>query len=77
MLDVIIANRQDIKRYKQLSNSAKDDKLKQITIDSQLSDIKPLLGEKLFNAVLKDVRDAGSTNGSTYTDLLNGLYLYT
>ncbi len=72
MLNTKIITRAEIQQYKQLSDSGNDAKLNQVIIESQLSDIKPLLGERLFNAVLKDVRDATNTNGSTYTALLNG-----
>lgn len=72
MLDVLLIDREDLQRYKQISPSNNNDKLNQTIIETQLEELKPLLGEKLFNAVLSDVRTSGSTDGSTYTNLLNG-----
>jgi hypothetical protein len=60
----ILITRTEIQQYKQISNSIYDDKLKELTIDAQFNDIQPLLGERLFSAVLNDP--------SGYSDLLNG-----
>ena len=73
MIQTVLIDRADIQQYKQMSASSFNDKLNQIVVEAQINDIKPLLGEELYNAVLKDVQTAGNTNGSTYTDLLNGV----
>ncbi len=72
MLDTPIITRLELQKMKQISDSGNDDNLHQTIIEAQIQDLRTLLGEELFNAVLKDVRDTGNTNGTIYTDLLNG-----
>ncbi len=72
MLETVLTTRAEIQKYKQLANSSYDAKLNQVIIEAQLQDLKPLLGERLFNDVLKDVSDTGNTDGTIYTALLNG-----
>lgn len=72
MLDTPIITREEVQKYKQISSSNKNDKFNQIILEAQIQDVRTLLGERLFNAVLKDVQDTGDTNGTIYTDLLNG-----
>ena len=63
-----LISRAQIQQYKQLSSSGYDAKLDQITLDAQFIDLRPLLGERLYNDILIKV-EAGSTE---YDDLLNG-----
>lgn len=68
MIETPIITREELQNYKQFSKSGKNDKLNQIILEAQIQDLMPLLGERLFNAVLKDVKNAGTT----YTSLLDG-----
>lgn len=64
MLSTKLITREEIREYKQLSKTVNDDKLNDIILQVQLNELRPLLGEKLFNAVMDDT--------TTYNDLLNG-----
>lgn len=64
MLDLKLVNRNDISKYKQISQTVYDDVLDSIVIETQIQDIAPLLGERLFNDIL--------SNPNSYDDLLNG-----
>lgn len=55
MLTTKLITRQQIQQYKQISNSIYDDKLNQIIVETQFQDIRPLLGERLFNDILLKV----------------------
>lgn len=70
MTNVYLINRAQLQLYKQFSNTSYDDKLKQMIIEAQMQDIKPLLGRDLFNDVMIDARD---NNGLKYKDLLEGV----
>lgn len=59
-----LITRADIALYRQISKTPNDDKLNEMILDAQLLDLQPLLGEKLYNKILKTPED--------YTDLLNG-----
>lgn len=73
MITTKLITRAEIQQYKQLSNSIHDDKLNQIIVESQFTDLQPLLGERLFNDIQKEVE---ATN-NTYDDLLDGgIYTY-
>lgn len=63
-----LITRTEIQARKQLSNSVYDDKLNEIIIEAQFNDLRPLLGEDLYNAILKDVE----ASGTTYDALLDG-----
>jgi len=54
----------EIQAYKQISSSVFLDKLNEIILETQFNDLQPLLGERLFLAILDDQ--------ATYADLLNG-----
>jgi hypothetical protein len=64
MITTKLINRNDIARYKQISNTVYDEVLDATIIEAQIQDIAPLLGEKLFNDIL--------VNHANYNDLLNG-----
>lgn len=66
MLEIKLITPQEIADKKQLSVSSFDDKLGQIIIESQLDDLEPLLGSRLFNDVLREAA------GTKYTALLDG-----
>lgn len=69
MLDTKLITRDEIRDYKQISKTANDDRLNDIIIQVQINEIRPLLGERLFNDLLSNV--------ANYTELLNGsTYLY-
>lgn len=69
MLSTKWANRADVSIYKQISKTVYDDVFDPIMIETQLQDIAPLLGERLFNDI--------NNNIENYTDLLNGgMYEY-
>ena len=59
-----LITRTEIQQYKQISKSIFDDKLNDLIIDAQFNDLQPLIGERLFNAILDDV--------ATYSELLDG-----
>ena len=71
-----LITRSDIAQYRQISKTPNDSKLNEMILDAQLLDIQPLLGEKLFNAVMAspesypDLLDGGSYEyeGTTYTN---------
>jgi hypothetical protein len=63
-----LITRAQIQQYKQLSNSNNNEKLNQIILDSQFIDLRPLLGDRLYNDILAKV----AANETTYDDLLNG-----
>jgi len=64
MLSNKLITREEIREYKQLSRTANDDKLDDIIIQVQLNELRPLIGERLFNAIMQ--------NPATYANLLNG-----
>jgi hypothetical protein len=64
MLSTKLINRTDIALYKQISQTVYDDVLNSIIIESQIQDLAPLVGERLFNDLLN--------NKANYDDLLNG-----
>ena len=64
MITTPLITRQEIQQYKQLSNSINDAKLNELILESQMVDLLPLLGERLYYDLLANV--------STRADLLNG-----
>lgn len=69
MQTVLLINRAKISQYKQISKSTFDEVLNQHISEAQRHDLKPLLGERLYNDLI--------TNPSAYTDLLEGgTYVY-
>lgn len=64
MLSNKLINREDVATYKQISYTVHDDKFNEILFDTQIQDIAPLLGERLFNDILE--------NTDNYNDLLDG-----
>ena len=68
MQETILITKAEIQQYKQLSNSINQSKLEQIIKEAQFNDLRPLLGERLYNDVMTKV-EASSTD---YDDLMNG-----
>ena len=67
MLQNKLITREEIREYKQISKTANDDKLNEIIIQVQLNELRPLIGESLFNAILNTpLSYADLLNGSTY-----------
>ena len=64
MLQTKLINREGIRVFKQVSKTTNDDRLDDIIIQVQITELAPLLGDKLFNALLN--------NPAGYTTLLNG-----
>ena len=64
MLNRKLITREEIRVYKQISKTANDDSLNDIIIQVQINELRPLLGEKLFNLIMNTPLD--------YTDLMNG-----
>lgn len=63
-----LITREDIARYKQLSKSGYDDKLKEQILDAQLLDLQPLIGESLFKRITENPEDyAPLLDYGTYT----------
>lgn len=62
----MLINKNDVSRYNQISKSATSDLIDQSIEDAELLDLKPLLGELLYNDLV-----ANSTS-AIYKDLLNG-----
>ena len=69
MLSTKWINRQDVSLYKQISKTVYDEVFDSIVIETQIQDIAPLLGERLFNDI--------SNNIANYALLLDGgTYVY-
>lgn len=64
MLSTKLITRDEIRDYKQISKTANDDRLNDIIIQVQINELRPLLGERLFDAIQEAPQD--------YDDLLNG-----
>lgn len=60
----LLIDRADIAKYKQISKSVDENTLKQHIREAQENDLKPLLGERLYNTILATPSD--------YEDLING-----
>ena len=60
-----LVNRDDIAVYKQISKTVFDDVLIACILQAQIQDVAPLLGEKLFNKIMK--------TPSAYAILLNDI----
>jgi hypothetical protein len=64
-----LITRDDITKYRQIAKNPNSDKLNECILEAQLLDLKPLLGEKLFDKIT-----AGSEN---HNELLEGgIYTY-
>lgn len=71
-----LITRNDIARYRQISKSANEAKLKEMILDAQILDLQPLIGENLYNQLLsaleeyKELFDGGiyEHKGITYTN---------
>lgn len=76
MLSTKWINRTDVSLYKQISKTVYDDVFNSIVIETQIQDLAPLLGEKLFNDINNNIEnydellDGGTYefNGITYTN---------
>lgn len=64
MLQQKLITREQIRQYKQISQTVNDDRLNDIILQVQIDEIRPILGEELFNAVL--------ASPTSYTALLDG-----
>jgi len=64
MTTTLLITREDIANYKQISKSTFDDVLNQHIKEAQFEDLRPLLGDRLYNDIIE--------NTSNYDDLLNG-----
>ncbi len=63
-----LITREDIARYKQLSKSGYDDKLKEQILDAQLLDLQPLIGESLYKKITENPQgNASLLDYGTYT----------
>ena len=68
MIQTLLINRAKIAEYKQISKSVFDDVLNSHIRDAQFDDVKPLIGERLYNAIVADqTAHATLLNGGTYT----------
>lgn len=83
MLTTPWITRAQIAQYKQISKSVYEEKLTQITLESQFNDIMPLMGERFYNdfnewLILYLANNSAShPSNAQYTALLNGgLYTY-
>lgn len=52
-----LITRDDIAKYRQIAKSPNNDKLSESILDAQLLDLKPLLGEKLFDKIITSPED--------------------
>lgn len=64
MITQKLVNRATIAKYKQISKTVFDDKLDELIIEAQIQDVMPLIGERLFNAIMEAP--------ASYSDLLEG-----
>jgi len=68
MLSTKWINRTDVALYKQISATVYDDVFNSITIEAQIQDLAPLLGERLFNDINNNIEDYNELlDGGTYT----------
>ncbi|MBP8034688.1 MAG: hypothetical protein KAZ71_08815, partial [Bacteroidia bacterium] len=68
MLQTKLVNRADIAVFKQISKTVADAKLDDIIIQTQIDDIRPLLGDKLFNDLMNNTEDYDTLmDGGVYT----------
>ena len=68
MLQTKLVNRADIALFKQISKTVADAKLEDIIIQTQIDDIRPLLGDKLFNDLMNNTDDYDTLmDGGVYT----------
>lgn len=66
----------DIAQYRQIAKTSNNDKLNEMILDAQMQDLAPIIGEKLYNKLLKpsDEHEALLSggpyeyNGETYTN---------
>lgn len=64
-----LITRDDIAKYRQIAKTSNSDKLNESILDAQLLDLKPLLGEKLFDSII--------ANPEQHNELLDGgVYTY-
>lgn len=71
---MLLITRPEIAKHREISKSVREDKIIPYIEDAQRLDLKPLLGERLYNAVVKDsaahglLLDGGeyNYNGETY-----------
>jgi hypothetical protein len=64
MLEKVLINRAGIAKYKQISKTVHDDKLNDVIRQVQIDELRPLLGERLFNDLMQ--------NTENYNDLMEG-----
>jgi hypothetical protein len=72
----LLITRNDIAQYRQISKTPNNDKLNEMILDAQMQDLAPLLGEKLYNSLLKPSQEHEALllgcpyeyNGETYTN---------
>ncbi len=68
MITTPLITRQEIQQYKQLSNSNNNSKLNELILESQMVDLLPLLGERLYYDLLSNISArADLLDGSVYT----------
>jgi hypothetical protein len=67
MISQVLISRNEIAQYVQISKTVFDDKLNEIIRTAQLVELKPLLGERLFDAIMASPSSfAEIMNGGTY-----------
>lgn len=67
----MLINKSTILNYRQISKSVDENLINQSIVDAELLDLKPLLGELLYNDLTINILDAN------YQDLMNGnTYIY-
>jgi len=64
MITTLWIDRDFISNYKQIARTGFDDKIKDLTIEAQFQDLRPLLGERLYDDI--------NNNLVSYADLLDG-----
>jgi hypothetical protein len=68
LLQMKLINKNDIAQYVQISKSVNEDKLNEIIVKVQISDILPLLGNKLFEDLMQNpTSNAQLLTGGSYT----------
>lgn len=68
MLQTKLVNRETIALFKQIAKTVADDKLNDVIIQTQIDDIRPLLGDKLFNDLMNNTEDYDALmDGGVYT----------
>lgn len=68
----MLIDRQEISKHRELSKSVREDKIRPYIVDAQNLDVKPLLGESLYNAIVRNPEEHSELlDGGEYDEVYN------